>query len=675
MIHGISPDITLVSYRIFEKEYRKLAYNFINKCCFILSYIALGGGVSFSLSDATPLVTNISAGCLKKLQGLEKLKKMQKTEEKCLKIDDFLEWFYLQKGELGFEEAVDIFTRHPTWPNKEKTFQIAEKKISNKTSKAIIRRWFSQHDPVTAEGMVAYETSSSGEEKKGKLFLEKVQKFWVNHSFESVQKAKDFHNFFLKYIGSSDHLKRIERLLWDENIELAQSFIQYAPLKSQKTLMAWMAAIQGGANIKETHPFFSYKSVKNLYDSDKPILATEKFLAEKSLYIFGHLDKIHLLKSQMIRSLLKLKRYDLAYRLSKHSSTTAFQDKSKYVENLWLKGLLGIGYKQNVKQGVHDLKVAYSQSKVSRYKSHYAFWVAEGYRQLKNIKQANHWYALAAKYPQMYYGQLASKRLGQSSSTVKPAKNRKEKLVEFNQIDLVRMIKYLHAAGHHQTKNVFLFHLAQQVKPPHAQFVLELACRLSTPYAITHVYEILNQKHNVFLSKALCCLVINKNCWKDKAFLHAIIFQESRFNPVIKSPSGALGLMQITPITLDQITRNSLPVDEGSLHRDPAYNVAMGGEYLKYLYNRFYKSNLLVAAAYNAGPSQVSKWLKAYGEPKEEDDFLWIESLPHKETRNYIKNVMALTELYRRYLYISKPISLSDLLSLHLSGEGCKKND
>lgn len=621
-----------------------------------------------SSSDAT-----MSPRCLSKFKDLQKPQPSSQKGDRCSNIDDFLIWFYLQKGEFGFEDAVDVFKRHPTWPNKEKIFQMAEKRISNRAAKGLIREWFLQNDPITAEGIVAFMNSLSDKEKKEQPFLLKVQKFWINYPFENIEQAKIFHKRFSKYLKSTDYLKRIEKLLWDEKVELAEPFIQFAPSSSQKTLKAWVEAIKLRSKTKGQHPFFSYLGVKKMYEGDKPVQAAELFLSEKNLYTFGSLDKIHLLKAQIIRTLIRLKRYDLAYRLAKHSATTAFHDKSKYVENLWLKGLLGIGYKQNVEQGVRDLKIAYTHSKVSRFKCHYAFWVAEGYRQLKNTKQANHWYGLAAKYPQMYYGQLASKRLGQTSLASVPKKGSKDAAQKFSQLDLVRMVRYLNAAGHHQTKNVFLFHLAQHANSEHAQYVLKLACEVATPYAITHVYEILNQKHNVFLSEALCCLIVNDSCWKDKAFLHAIVFQESRFNPVIKSPSGALGLMQITPITLDQVTRNSLPVDEDQLHRDPTYNVGMGGEYLKYLHNRFYKSNLLVAAAYNAGPSQVSKWLREYGEPKGEEDFLWIESLPHKETRNYIKNVMALTELYRRYLYITTPISPADLLSLHLRGENHKK--
>jgi len=58
------------------------------------------------------------------------------------------------------------------------------------------------------------------------------------------------------------------------------------------------------------------------------------------------------------------------------------------------------------------------------------------------------------------------------------------------------------------------------------------------------------------------------------------------------------------------------------------------------------------AAAYNAGPSRVTRWVKAYGDPRtgEVDPIDWLESLPFSETRNYIQRVMENMQVYRARL-------------------------
>ncbi|MGL6030090.1 MAG: lytic transglycosylase domain-containing protein, partial [Legionella sp.] len=80
-------------------------------------------------------------------------------------------------------------------------------------------------------------------------------------------------------------------------------------------------------------------------------------------------------------------------------------------------------------------------------------------------------------------------------------------------------------------------------------------------------------------------------------------------------------------------------------------NINIGIAYLQHLMRRFGNHPILVAAAYNAGPSQVGFWLRNHP-PKEID--VWIETLPWQETRNYLKNVMAFSVVYQ-YRLNQKP--------------------
>jgi soluble lytic murein transglycosylase len=131
-----------------------------------------------------------------------------------------------------------------------------------------------------------------------------------------------------------------------------------------------------------------------------------------------------------------------------------------------------------------------------------------------------------------------------------------------------------------------------------------------------------------------------------EAFIYAIIRQESAFNSNIVSPAGAKGLMQLMPGTASLMAKNNhvhYGHSKAALFYSPT-NVNLGSAYLATLAHRFNNHPVLMAAAYNAGPTQVFYWLKNH--PPHDMD-IWVETLPWRETRNYLKNVIAFYAVYQ----------------------------
>jgi soluble lytic murein transglycosylase len=142
--------------------------------------------------------------------------------------------------------------------------------------------------------------------------------------------------------------------------------------------------------------------------------------------------------------------------------------------------------------------------------------------------------------------------------------------------------------------------------------------------------------------------------------IYAIIRQESGFREDAVSMVGALGLMQLMPHTAQIIAKaNKIPYTEAKQLFISEKNIALGSAYLQYLNKHFNNHAVLAAAAYNAGPRQLLRWLNAY--PTSEMD-LWIESIPWQETRNYLKNVISFYTVYR-YRLNRKP-DLGSMLSM-----------
>lgn len=103
--------------------------------------------------------------------------------------------------------------------------------------------------------------------------------------------------------------------------------------------------------------------------------------------------------------------------------------------------------------------------------------------------------------------------------------------------------------------------------------------------------------------------------------VRAVMQVESGFNPVARSPKGALGLMQLMPDTMKEFhVTNAF---------DPAENIRGGVAYLKQLLDKYSNNEVLALAAYNAGPGAVDR----HGQTVP----------PYKETQDYVRKIGNMT--------------------------------
>jgi soluble lytic murein transglycosylase len=132
----------------------------------------------------------------------------------------------------------------------------------------------------------------------------------------------------------------------------------------------------------------------------------------------------------------------------------------------------------------------------------------------------------------------------------------------------------------------------------------------------------------------------------DAALIAAVIYEESRFRDQT-SKAGARGLMQITPETADFIARRSggIRFQQSDL-ATPQINIAYGAWYLRYLIDHYEGNDTLAVAAYNAGQSNVDRWVERAGGP---DNFDSARHIPFPETRAYVENVQERRQEYREH--------------------------
>ncbi|HEX4385214.1 MAG TPA: lytic transglycosylase domain-containing protein, partial [Myxococcales bacterium] len=130
----------------------------------------------------------------------------------------------------------------------------------------------------------------------------------------------------------------------------------------------------------------------------------------------------------------------------------------------------------------------------------------------------------------------------------------------------------------------------------------------------------------------------------DPYFLLAVMRRESLFKPDARSAAGAVGLLQLEPVTARRaatvLGRPALRDEELTV---PATAIDLGSWYLAELLGRF-GDPAVALAAYNAGPRIALPWATAgVGRPLDE----WVEDIPYRETRRYVKVVAGAWSAYR----------------------------
>jgi peptidoglycan lytic transglycosylase len=130
----------------------------------------------------------------------------------------------------------------------------------------------------------------------------------------------------------------------------------------------------------------------------------------------------------------------------------------------------------------------------------------------------------------------------------------------------------------------------------------------------------------------------------DRSWIYGLARAESAFIEDVKSPAGALGLMQVMPKT-GAMTAKRIGLKGFKTYKltQAETNIPIGTAYMKQMLDKFNGNMVLATAAYNAGPHRVLKWLPKQG-CKEPD--VWIEQIPFNETRKYVRRVLYFANIY-----------------------------
>lgn len=580
-----------------------------------------------------------------------------KTHNRALKKIVLSQKFLEPNNRNSFEEITAFLKENPEWPQKNSIKIRAENSLCGSTNKKIILDWFKNNKPITGNGYKYYAYAAADLVVDSKTLTPIIKNGWIYGGF-SLEEQKAYYSKFKEYLTLRDHVMKIDHNLLNEQIKLAKHSLMFVNTGYKNSFNVQMALAKKEDNAievaKKVPPEYYTAGLVYQYfklrKNNPPSGIEVANLISKVKVSEEYAGKLWKLQSYFAREYIEKKKYAEAYKIASIHPATAPEDYSE-AENLsgWLalrflnKPHLAIQHFENFNKVV--------KSPISKSRGNY--WLARSYSAAGAKEKAKQLFKeVASKYPHTYYGQLATSELGQNVLSLPnlAGHDKNERLVKNN--DVLYAAKLVARYGSNSLAQIYLTAAVSQATPKEI-FALS--------YSIA---EHKNIHHNVWLSKNAA----QKNVFiKNHAYptpykvsglaiegplTYSIIRQESVFDHRAVSSAKALGLMQlIEPTACITAKKVGVKCAVSKLTSDPTYNIRLGSHHLNEMILKYKGSYILAAAAYNAGPNKVDRWLGTFGDPRQMRDLHkiidWVELIPYYETRNYVQRIIESLQIYR----------------------------
>jgi soluble lytic murein transglycosylase len=283
-----------------------------------------------------------------------------------------------------------------------------------------------------------------------------------------------------------------------------------------------------------------------------------------------------------------------------------------------------------------------------------AFWAARSFLQSARPDKVNHYLTVAARSPRTFCGLLATQLLGYSPkfNWLTPVLQENDLKAMFKSQRLKRALALIQV-GEQVRAEAEMKYIPLRGTKQENRILINIAVYGALPQLSYRLGHFLMDTNNQPFDAALYPLPAwtPRTGFKiDRALIYAVIRQESRFHSRARSSMGATGLMQLMPRTARFVASQKEWNGQRSALFDPVLNITLGQKYIRHLLNQNVVEGDLfyMIAAYNSGPGNLHRWQKKidYGS----DSLLFIESIPARETRIFVEQVLANYWIYRHRL-------------------------
>ncbi len=394
------------------------------------------------------------------------------------------------------------------------------------------------------------------------------------------------------------------------------------------------------------------RSIRREVDLGSPAKAL-KLLEDKNTKALLDETEQDILKGYIAYGELHSGNYEKAFT---HAHAAVSRSGNKVPLAGWVAGLV------NWRKGKYELAAKYFEVAASSpYASGWtisasAYWASRSHMRTGNYRAVSYWLQKSSEWPRTFYGLIATRALGRNYAfnwDIPVYTDRHRKIIVSN--PAARRTLLLLQADQTRLAEAELRQIDASENDEIGTALLAYASHESLPSLAMKLANAIPHPKGGFYDAALYPIVPwqPKEGYKvDLALIHAIMRQESRFDPAAENRSGATGLMQLMPATASYVDGNqNYKGSDGRFHlKDPLVNIELGQSYVEDLlgHNNIDRDLFALAIAYNAGPGKLARWKDKLRNI--EDPLLFVESIPVAQTRAYVERVLANYWIYRMRL-------------------------
>jgi len=574
---------------------------------------------------------------------------------------------------FGFSDYSSFVLTYPGFPDEEKLRRYAELSLERAPADArSLVAYFDRKSPLTNAGRAQYALALMAIGRPEAR--EAARAAWRGGAMSDAAETAILANWGTSFT-LDDHDARMDALLWSAAPEQAARQLVWVSPARKAVDGARLAAIQGADPFSavaglsgqqlNSDPGFVFQRVRQLRKSGQGS-AARSLLANRPLLARQPLDREKWVEELLInaraaatagdaRSAMRIAAsIDDAFNPGEDVSQAGYDLRDDYTSLMWLGGTQG-WFNTGDYAGAAPLFWRYgAAARTPGTRSKGFYWAGKAAARAGQQAEANRYFEMAAQYADQFYGLLALERLGRPvptfavDSTAQVAPDERSRF--YSQPLTLAVREVARGADWKTTIRFFKEVAEQQQSEGQHLMVAQLARDLGRRDLGVIVGQAAAARGFLdFQHIAFPLIPVPPGHESKWTAIHAISRQESQFAQNAMSHAGARGLMQLMPATAnEQADKLGMSYSTQALIDDAGYNIMLGSGYFQRMLDYYGGSWPLAVAAYNAGPGNVNKFLRANGDPRNGgvDWIDWIERIPLSETRNYVQRVLENAVVY-----------------------------